>query len=357
MSARSRYSVRLSHALLVGLLYVLPPNQAISCTSDGRYVMGTVLEITICDRLPALSQPLINAALASAVRLDTQLSTFLPESAVSRLNAKAGHDTVLAPPELIDLLQISQRYWRLTHETFDITVGPLMKLWAQAGRTNTLPADAALRHVRNSVGGGAIQFFPGNRVALPRAGMAVDLGGIGKGYALDRLVGMLKAQGIKSALLDFGQSSMWALGAPPDAPRWRLLVQWPDGQNVGILSLRDQALSISASFAQRFLIQGQAYGHIIDPRSGAPLTRNLLACVIAPEATLAEALSKALLILGEREGIALLEQLPGVEGFLSEADGRRWTTSEWNSATLFEAAQARKGESSASTPSRAPVAH
>jgi thiamine biosynthesis lipoprotein len=348
--------MRLSRALFVGLLFVLPTNQAISCTSDGRYVMGTVLEITICDQFPAASQPLINAALASAVGLETQFSSFLPESAVSRLNAEAGHNAVLAPPELIDLLQTSQRYWRLTYETFDITVGPLMKLWAQAGRTNTLPAAAALRHVRKSVGGGAIQFFPGNRVALPHAGMAVDLGGIGKGYALDRLVDMLKAQGITSALLDFGQSSIWALGAPPDAPRWRLLVQRPDGQNVGILSLRNQALAISASFGQRFVIQGKAYGHIIDPRSGAPLTRNLLACVIAPEATLAEALSKALLILGEQEGITLLEQLPGVEGFLSEADGRQWATSEWNSATLFEANQARKGESPASIPSRAPVA-
>jgi thiamine biosynthesis lipoprotein len=136
-------------------------------------------------------------------------------------------------------------------------------------------------------------------------------------------------------LLDFGQSSIWALGAPPDAPKWRLLIQQPDGQNVGVISLRDQALSISASFGQQSVIQGQRYGHIIDPRTGMPVQRSLLACVIAPDATQAEALSKALLILGEHQGVALLESLPSVEGLLVEASGKQWMTRGWTQVTKF----------------------
>jgi thiamine biosynthesis lipoprotein len=165
--------------------------------------------------------------------------------------------------------------------------------------------------------------------------MALDLGGIGKGYALDQLMYTLKQYKIRNALLDFGQSSIWALGAPPDAKGWRLLVQQPNGHFAGVITLRDQALSISGNMRQTFAAGGQHYGHIIDPRTGEPLRRDLLACVIAPTAAQAEALSKALLILGEKKGIFLLQHLPGVEGALIDAKGRRWTTAGWTRTTAF----------------------
>jgi thiamine biosynthesis lipoprotein len=164
--------------------------------------------------------------------------------------------------------------------------------------------------------------------------MAIDLGGIGKGYALDRLTSLLRSQGLSQALLDFGQSSIWALGIPPDAEGWHLLVQQPDGETADLITLRDQALSVSGSLGQTFVVNGDRYGHVIDPRSGEPLRRDLLACVIAPSATQAEALSKALLILGEHEGVALLQRFPGVEGLLVEAGGRRWMTPGWPSQEI-----------------------
>jgi thiamine biosynthesis lipoprotein len=107
------------------------------------------------------------------------------------------------------------------------------------------------------------------------------------------------------------------------------LVQQPNGAAVGVIALKDQALSISASMGQPFEVNGDRYGHVIDPRSGEPLRRDLLACIIAPNAAQAEALSKALLILGESQGIALLQKFPGVEGLLIEAGGQRWTTPGW----------------------------
>jgi thiamine biosynthesis lipoprotein len=165
--------------------------------------------------------------------------------------------------------------------------------------------------------------------------MAIDFGGIGKGYALDRLAALLRAQGVTNAMLDFGQSSIWALGTPPDAQGWRLLVQQPNGRHAGIITLHDQALSLSASLGQSFVANGQRYGHVIDPRTGEPLRRDLLACVIAPSAAQAEALSKALLILGESEGIALLQRLAGVEGFLVAASGQHWMTKGWTPAVAF----------------------
>jgi thiamine biosynthesis lipoprotein len=301
--------------------------------------MGTVLEITVCSQSEvahdAATTATMDVLFAIAFRLDALFSTFSSQSAISHLNAHAGQGNAVMPPEVIDLLTLSQRYWRLTQGTFDITVGPLLEVWKDAGQSQTLPLPVALQHARRRVGSAEIILRPGNRAALSHPSMKIDVGGIGKGYVLDHIASRLKAQGVGNALLDFGQSSLWALGTPPDASRWRLLLQRPNGQPVGAVSLHNQPLSISASFGQYFTIEGRQYGHIIDPRSGEPLQRDLLACVLAPDATLAEALSKALLILGETEGIALLEKLSGVEGMLVEANGGQWMTRGWKTATEF----------------------
>ena len=166
--------------------------------------------------------------------------------------------------------------------------------------------------------------------------MSIDLGGIAKGYALDRMLPALRDAGITSALLSFGQSSAWAFGVPPGAPGWRLLARGPDGGFSGILTLRDAALSVSGSLGQWSEIEGRRYGHVLDPRSGEPLTRRREALVVAPNATLAEALSKALLVLGEREGIALIEAQHGCEALLLDAEGGAWSTSGWQLRTAFE---------------------
>lgn len=300
--------------------------------------MGTVLEITVCSQPPNTPQShslnSLDPLFAAASRLEALFSTFSPESVISQLNKRAGKSAPV-PLEVIDLLTVSQQYWRLSQGTFDVTVGPLLTLWKNSGTTQTPPSSAMLQKTRATVGSDKIRIFPHNRVVLTRPGMSIDLGGIGKGYALDRIIDILKSQGSKNALLDFGQSSIWALGTPPDAPKWRLLIQRPDGRNVGVISLQNQALSISASFGQNYVIQGRRYGHIIDPRNGEPLQRDLLACVIAPNATQAEALSKALLILGEHEGVALLESIPSAEGLLIEANGQQWITRGWSKTTEY----------------------
>jgi len=308
---------------------------AADCVSDGRYVMGTVLEITLCaDQITSAQQPL-DSLFATATLLDSLLTTYDPNSPVSRLNAHAGRGSFTVPQKVVDLLLLSRQYSQLTQGTFDITVGPLMALWRETAQRQVLPSQKALQQARATIGSNHIHLSLNHTVALSRPGMAIDFGGIGKGYALDQLVAQLKQQHIRHVLLDFGQSSLWAVGTPPNAVGWRILVQQPDGHPVGVITLHDQALSISASMGQSFEIKGQRYGHIIDPRTGSPLQRDLLACVIAPTAAQAEALSKALLILGEREGIALLQRLPGVEGMLMETNRGQWVTPNWQQAVTF----------------------
>ncbi|RIL00059.1 MAG: hypothetical protein DCC71_19175, partial [Proteobacteria bacterium] len=167
------------------------------------------------------------------------------------------------------------------------------------------------------------------------AGAAVDLGGVAKGWALDRMAERARAAGVTSALLSFGQSSLWAIGAPAGEAGWRLLVRRPDGGFAGVATLRDRAVSVSGSLGQSSEIEGKRYGHVIDPRSGEPLIRPLEAIVLCASAAVGEAASKALLVLGEERGVALLGSL-GCEGLLVGAAGARHATPGWEAASRFE---------------------
>ena len=238
-------------------------------------------------------------------------------------------------PELAQILGTRSGIRGSRGGSFDVTVGPLVALWTHAGETGVAPSAESIAQARARVGADQIQ-VDGSRAALARPGVSVDLGGVAKGWALDRMLPLLRARGIDHALLDFGQSSVWALGAPPGSPGWRLLARGPDDGALGVLTLSNQALSISGSLGQWVEIGGRRYGHVLDPRSGLPLERRRQALVVAPDAALAEALSKALLILGEQEGIALVGAQPGCEGLLVDADGGSWETPGWREGVRFE---------------------
>lgn len=307
--------------------------------SDGRYAMGTVLELTLVAPDRSRGRALAEAAFALAARSEALVSNWDPESAVMQLNAAAGRGSQPVPDELARLLVASLAYARRTHGAFDVTVGPLVALWRAAGEQGRLPTPAQRAAARARVGEGTLRVdLAAGTAELVPAGAAVELGGIAKGWALDRMAEALRAAGISDALLSFGQSSLWALGAPPDAPGWRLLVRRPDGGYAGVATLRDRAVSVSGSVGQWTEIEGRRFGHVIDPRSGEPLVRAAQAVVLAPEAALAEALSKALLVLTPDEGLALLEGEPDCEALLLEADGRRYQTRGWQEASRFEPA-------------------
>lgn len=321
--------------------------------SAGRYAMGTVLELTLIGKDEAALHRARADALALVERLEGLFSTWRPESDVSRLNAAAGGAAVAVDPEVAALLSRSVELARATGGSFDVTVGPLVALWTDAAARNALPLPDALAAARARVGPDRLVVEQGGadaRVALA-SGSAVDLGGVAKGYALDRVREKL-GLGVEAALLSFGQSSTWAVGHPPDAEGWRLLARGPDGGFAGVLTLRDRALSVSGSFGQWSEIAGRRYGHVLDPRSGRPLTRSREALVVANDATAAEALSKAVLVLGPVDGIALVEEWPEAEALLLDGDGRAWRTRGWDAATRFEPVVAPHGSSS---PAGAPI--
>jgi thiamine biosynthesis lipoprotein len=297
--------------------------------------MGTVLELTLVGPDAEALEGALARLFAEVARLEALLSDWDPTSEVGRLNASAGRGRRSVAPEVAELLGRSRALTRLTRGSFDVTVGPLVSLWREAGLHAELPARAALASALRRVGGEGIFVGADGSVALPE-GASVTLGGVAKGYALDRLLPLLGAAGVEAALLSFGESSTWALGAPPGASGWRLLARAPQGGFAGVLTLRDRALSVSGSFGSFSEIEGRRFGHVLDPRSGEPLEQESEALVVAPDATLAEALSKALLVLGAREGIALVDGLPGCEALLLDARGRGRRTRGWDAAVAWE---------------------
>ncbi len=308
------------------------------CHIDGRYVMGTVFEMTVCPNenvREASPTTVVEEAFREAKRLDALFTTYSSQGPVIRLNKGAGLGFQTVPEQLVEILLLSRSYTETTGGAFDVTVGPLLSLWRSAGQSGEVPSRSAIGEALTSVGSDKLEFQGTNDVALRQPEMSLDLGGIAKGYALDRVAHVLRERGVGDALLNFGHSSLWALGSPSDTERWRLLLRWPSGQQIGLASFSDQAVSISGTLSNTTTIEDRRYGNIIDPRSGQPVGRDLLACVVGQNAAQAEVLSTALLVIGELSGIELLESIDGVEGMLIEANGGAWTTTGWKQASRF----------------------
>ena len=287
---------------------------------EAHYVMGTVLELTL--EAPDVEQGRrwIREAVGVARRLDRELTTYDAESPLSRFNRAAGTGETTLPSDLYRVLAESRSLWQATGGVFDPSVGPLLRFWSDAARVDRLPTDAEIVAARAQIGFEKLRLVPPDRAALP-AGMAIDLGGVGKGYAVDRMVERLRELGAPAAYVSFGESSLRAFGSPPGRQGWEVWIRRGRGR-VGPIRLTDAALSTSRSLARVRTIGQTRVGDIIDPRSGRPLATKCQASVWSGSATEAEAWSKALLIDPDRT-FAGFERGGNLAGFLVCADAVR----------------------------------
>jgi thiamine biosynthesis lipoprotein len=305
------------------LFVALTPAKALAALREVREVhfqMGTYLEVTLWHHEPQTAKRLIRDAVQEVRRLDAILSNYDPDSALSRLNRHAGAGSMRVPVELFELLSSSRDLAEKTGGMFDVTVGPLMELWQKAAASNQVPSASELAHARSLVNYRNLSLSRPDEAALIQSGMNIDLGGIGKGYAVDRMTKMLRASGVGAALINFGGSSMSAIGAPPGKVSWEIVVQDSDGQMRGAIHLRDAALSTSGSMGRGWIINGKKYGHLIHPLSGVPMTVARMATVIARSATLAEALTKPLILLGE-SALPIIEKFSDAEAVIIPQSG------------------------------------
>ncbi|MDB6067887.1 MAG: FAD:protein transferase [Pedosphaera sp.] len=269
--------------------------------------MATRFEIVLHGTNPVSLRAAGEEALDEIERLEAQLSLYRPTSEIARVNALAAKEAVRVTPPVFRLLQQAQGLHRETGGAFDITIAPLVRCWGFMGGTGQMPEAGELAEARARVG---MQWVELNEedftVRFAREGMMLDLGAIGKGYALERAAGLLREAGITSALLNGGTSSVYALGKPPDAECWRVAVECPPQAKPDAevpysitVPLCDEAMSVSAVWGRSFEAGGKAFGHVLDPRNGLPVEGALLSVVVLSSATETDALSTALLVSGE----------------------------------------------------------
>jgi thiamine biosynthesis lipoprotein len=264
--------------------------------------MGTTYSVVIygTDRYKMMAAA--EAAFDEVRRLDQLLSNYRPESEWSKVNRNAAQGPVDVSKELHDLIAACLEYSRRSEGAFDITVGPLMKVWGFYKGSGRLPHRAEIRGSLTRVGYKHILLDPAERtIAFARSGIEMDPGGIGKGYTVDRMVGVLREYGVESALITAGGSSIYGLGAPPNEPRgWRANLRHPrdSRQSVQEVFLKNASMSTSGNYEKFFRADGKTWSHIMDPRTGYPAQGMLSASVIAPRTLDSEAWTKPFFING-----------------------------------------------------------
>jgi thiamine biosynthesis lipoprotein len=316
MRAAARCAAALAFGCAAPAAETAPPVPLVQIAL-GRPAMGTILEITVVAGDAARGRATIDRAFAEAERLEAIFTTWREDGELARLNARAGGGPQPASPELIAILGDAQRFARETGGAFDVTVGPLLALWRDAERAQALPSAGAIADARARVGAARMHLDAARATIALEAGSSVDLGGLAKGWALDRLGELLRDDGIAASLLDFGGSSLRARGRPLDAPAWRVALE--DGE---ILALGDADVSISSGFDQTLEIGGERLSHIVDPATGRPVAHAVRAIVFAPSGAIAEAWSTALVVRGAA-GLAALPCDAGIRARVIAADGEQ----------------------------------
>jgi FAD:protein FMN transferase len=285
-----------------------------------RYAMGTVFT-TVVHHLQdlELAARAADAALAEVARLDDVLSHYKAESDLSRLTREAAGRVVEVEPSLYEVLDASLVFARRSGGRFDTTIGPLLRAWKDARAEQRRPTGAELARAARCVSHEHIALEPPNRVRLGSDCLELDLGGIGKGYAVDRAMRVLVAAGIRHALVNAGGSTIAGMGRAPGHDGWPVeLAASVEGRR---MLLRDEAMSTSQQALSRLPFARGEFGEIIDPGQRAPVATGAIVSVLAPTATEADAWSTTLLLSGIEEGKALLAPHPSVSAFWMSPDG------------------------------------
>jgi FAD:protein FMN transferase len=286
-----------------------------------KYVMGTVFEIVAYGTSPAQVSDAIDQSFREIVRLDDVMSDYKADSALSRLNHSSHSIPQSVPPDLYRVIGDALQYSRLSGGKFDVTVAPLVNLWKAAIRGERVLSSEEAAKAKACVGYKNVELLPPDRVRFHSPCVQIDLGAIGKGYALDRAADVLRSQGISRALLDAGGSTIVAMGAPPGQAGWRVHLRDPSNKVDPQIMLSDSSVSTSEQTPPS-LLSGDSAGHIIDPDEGVPVRTPFAVSVVANTGSTSDALSTTLLLLGPDKGKELIKNVAGVAAIWVSSDGQ-----------------------------------
>jgi thiamine biosynthesis lipoprotein len=275
-----------------------------------RYAMGTMFDVLVYHASKVDAERAAGRALDEVDRLDRILSHFKPDNDLARLVREGRGVFVSVDRDLFEVIQESVRVSRLSAGKFDVTIAPLLKTWKRAFAEGRDPSEQEIAAARRCVGYEKIETREPDSIRFSSDCVEIDLGGIGKGFAVDRATAVLAAAGITRALVNAGSSSIAAIGAPPDRSGW------PVSLATGtMLPLRDASISTSQQ-------PTEGLGETLDPQAASPARSRMAVSVVARRATLSDALSTTLLMLSIEEGRTLLSQFGDANAYWVSANGK-----------------------------------
>ncbi|MEE9191110.1 MAG: FAD:protein FMN transferase [Candidatus Aerophobetes bacterium] len=287
-------------------------------------IMGTVVEITV---IPP-NQEAIEEAFDAIKEVDQLMSTYKPESEVSILNRQGQNHVSLQTSRII---QEAIKFSEVTNGAFDITCRPLINLWKRAKKEEKIPTLKEIEEARSLVSYKKI-ILQGDLVKFQEPGMQIDLGGIAKGWAVDKAIQALKRRGVRAALVNAG-GDLFALGKRGLWKKWDVGIQNPRDEEkiLSTIEVSHRGVATSGDYRRYFTLEGRRFSHIVDPRTGETVEDvPMSVTVVAPDATTADALATGIFVLGPEEGMRLIESLPGIEGLIVSEGMQMDTSSGWS---------------------------
>jgi thiamine biosynthesis lipoprotein len=320
--------------LIIGLLVVVLAMSLWRLQPDGeevrrsRVIMGTVVEIMAEGPDSRQLETAVEEAFAEMERLDKLLSRYNETSEVTRLSQSINGGEVAV--ETAEVIKLGLKVALLSDGAFDMTLGRLKSLWALDLESPTVPESTAISKALSGIGPTSIK-LQGRKVSKETPQLQLDLGGIAKGYAVDRAVAILQQHGVTSAAVNAG-GDMYLLGQRKERA-WRIGIQHPrqEGDVLETVKVRDRAVITSGDYERFFEEGGVRYHHIFDPKTGMPATACQSVTIIAESVALGDALATAVFVLGPQAGLKLLEQFSKNEVLIIAADGSRHASPGWAS--------------------------
>ncbi len=334
-----------------------PVQQADGTSRLDVVAMGTLFTVVVAAE-PRLAERALAEIPEELAALESRVSSWRPGSEISRLIDEAGQEAVAVSPDTLALLTLAVEISAETEGAFDVTIGPVWDLWPFRDPDRPLPTRARLDAALDLVGSDGLELRPAAQTAyLQRAGMAVSLGGVGKGFAAGRIMDALAARGVADATVSAG-GDLLLRGSGIDGP-WEVGVahpRWP-GQTIERFTASDLAMATSGNSKRRLVRSGRSYGHILDPRTGLPARGAESATVLGPDPARADAYATAVFVMGLKEGLAWIDGQAGYAALVVAEDGTVHRSRSWNALTaeqVFDPASPEAALPEAAPPEAAP---